>query len=131
MKEYEQSQSPNTVENELNYDWNGQMDRMALAETLNDAYNERQTLRNDKLYSKISLFYSHTKPIRVLLLVLSLVIVAFERPTWCQNKLHQTYIPDKSPHNLYELNSQQESMQSPIITANCTYNLKDNYYYSK
>lgn len=65
---------------------------MTIAEKLKDAYNDRKTLRREKIRSKTNQFYRYTRWLRVLLMVVSLTIMAFQRPSWCDFKLkNETY----------------------------------------
>lgn len=76
----------------MKFNWQGKMDRMTIAEKLKDAYNDRKTLRREKIRSKTNQFYRYTRWLRVTLMVVSLTIMAFQRPSWCDFKLkHETF----------------------------------------
>jgi hypothetical protein len=66
-----------TAQGETKYNWQGHVDRMTMAEKLKDAYNERKTMRKDKVESKTRKFYKLTKPVRIALVLLSLGILVF------------------------------------------------------
>jgi hypothetical protein len=65
---------------------------MTVAENLKDAYNDRKTFRNERLKSKTNKFYRSTRLLRVTLMVLSLILFFFQRPSWCEDKLNQTFL---------------------------------------
>lgn len=58
-----------------NYNWHGHIDRITMAEKLKDAYNEGKTMLKEKVKSKTSNFYRWTRPLRVILVAVSLVVL--------------------------------------------------------
>lgn len=64
------------------------IDKMHIAERLYDAYQDRKTMIPGMDKSKKYLFYKYTKGLRVMLLILSIILMAFQKPPWCQSMIN-------------------------------------------
>mgnify|MGYP000995825496 CR=1 FL=1 len=63
------------------------IDKMHLAERLYDVYQDQKTMIPGTNKSKKYHFYKYTKGLRVGLLIISLILMAFQKPPWCESML--------------------------------------------
>ena len=72
---------------EYHHHWLDSLDKMHLAEKLYDVYKDRKTMIPGSDKSKKYRFYKYTKGTRVILLIISLILMGFQKPPWCEYML--------------------------------------------